>query len=183
MNFVANKIESWPIDQLSEYEHNSKLHPAEQVVKIAASINEFGFINPILVDASGVIIAGHGRLLAARKLNLKAVPVIVLDHLTDMQRKALIIADNKLTESGWDMDKLSEELSELSDEGFDLDVIGFTDKEIEDVLHSSDYSEIFPDTNSNTTPNDQHDPANSSNIQETRHKPKICPKCGFEIIS
>lgn len=183
MDWMASKIENWPIDKLSEYENNSKLHPESQVEKIAASIVEFGFINPMLVDSSGKIIAGHGRLLASKRLGLSEVPVIVLDHLTDMQRKALIIADNKLAESGWDMDKLSEELSELSDEGFDLDVIGFTDKEIEDVLHSSDYSQIFPDTNSNTMPNDQPEPAKSSNIQETRHKPKTCPKCGFELIS
>ena len=134
MDWMASKIENWPIDKLSEYENNAKLHPESQVEKIAASIVEFGFINPILVDSSGKIIAGHGRLLASKKLGLSEVPVIVIDHLTDTQRRALIIADNKLAESGWDEEKLSEELSKLSDDGFDLEIIGFSNDELDELL-------------------------------------------------
>lgn len=95
---IAQTIEHWPLDRLRPYERNARTHSPEQVAKIAASITEFGFTNPILVDGADGIIAGHGRLMAARDLGLTEVPVIVLDHLTDAQRRAYILADNKLAE-------------------------------------------------------------------------------------
>ncbi|GIV52001.1 MAG: hypothetical protein KatS3mg038_2522 [Candidatus Kapaibacterium sp.] len=96
ISWVADKIEHWPIDKLVPYARNARTHSDAQVAQIAASIREFGFTNPILVGSDGVIVAGHGRLEAARKLGMETVPVIVLDHLTPTQRRALVIADNKL---------------------------------------------------------------------------------------
>lgn len=125
------QIEMMAVADLVPYARNSRTHDDAQVAQIAASIREFGFTNPVLIDAQGGIIAGHGRVLAARKLSLAEVPCIMLDHLTDTQRRAYIIADNKLAlNSGWDAELLSLELSELNDEGFDLDLTGFTSEEI-----------------------------------------------------
>ncbi len=132
---MAQRIELWPIDRLVPYEKNPRTHSAEQVIQIAASIAEFGFTNPVLVDTNAGIIAGHGRLLAARKLGLAEVPVIVLDHLSETQKRAYIIADNKLAmNAGWDDDLLAAELAQLEQEGFDLELIGFSDREIEELL-------------------------------------------------
>lgn len=132
---LANRIELWSVDRLQPYAKNSRTHSEEQVKQIAASITEFGFTNPILVDSSDGIIAGHGRLMAAKSMGLAEVPVIVLDHLTDEQRRAYIIADNKLAlNAGWDEAVLAEELKLLKDEGFDLDLIGFTDEELADLM-------------------------------------------------
>lgn len=132
---IASKIEQWPVDRLRPYERNARTHDEGQVAKIAASIAEFGFTNPILVDSADGIIAGHGRLMAAKELGLDAVPVIVLDHLTDAQRRAYILADNRLAlDAGWDNDMLAAELADLQDEGFDLDLTGFNDQELEDLL-------------------------------------------------
>jgi ParB-like chromosome segregation protein Spo0J len=103
MSWVADKIEHWPLARLLPYARNARTHSDDQVAQIAASIVEFGFTNPCLVGADGVLVAGHGRLLAARKLGLDTVPVVVLDHLTPIQRRALVIADNRIAEnSGWD---------------------------------------------------------------------------------
>ena len=100
-------VELWPIDRLIPYARNSRTHSDEQVAQVAASIVEFGWTNPILVGADGVIIAGHARLLAARKLGMAEVPVIVLDHLTESQRRACVLADNKLAlNAGWDEEML-----------------------------------------------------------------------------
>jgi ParB-like chromosome segregation protein Spo0J len=104
---MATHIEHWPLDRLIPYIRNPRTHSEAQVAQIAASIVEFGFLNPILVDTSGGIIAGHGRLRAARKLQLPEVPVIVLDHLTESQKRAYVIADNRLAENaGWDEELL-----------------------------------------------------------------------------
>src|SRR5512144_2306971 len=92
---MAQRIELWPIERLVPYARNARTHSDEQVAQIAASIAEFGFNAPLLVDSQAGIIAGHGRLLAARKLGLAEVPVIVLDHLSDAQKRAYVIADNK----------------------------------------------------------------------------------------
>ena len=125
------EIELLSIEGLIPYARNSRTHSDAQVAQIAASIREFGFTNPVLIDAQGGIIAGHGRVLAARKLQLAEVPCIRLGHLTETQKRAYIIADNKLAlNSGWDEEMLKLELSELNDEGFDLDLIGFTSEEI-----------------------------------------------------
>jgi site-specific DNA-methyltransferase (adenine-specific) len=123
------------IADLIPYANNARTHSDEQIAQIAASIKEFGFTNPILLDGTNGIIAGHGRLMAARKLSLDTVPCIQLSHLSDKQRKAYILADNRLAmNSGWDTQLLSLELKSLDDEGFDLEMLGFDAKELSDLL-------------------------------------------------
>jgi len=125
------QVEQRKIESLIPYVNNSRTHSDEQVAQIAASVREFGWTNPILVDGKNGIIAGHGRLAAARKLGLSEIPVIVLDHLTEAQKKALVIADNKLAmNAGWDNELLALELAEIDELGFDLDLTGFTAEEI-----------------------------------------------------
>src|SRR5580658_7168163 len=115
---MARHIELWLIDKLIPWARNPRTHSDAQIAQIAASIEEFGFNNPILVDTKAGIIAGHGRLLAARKLELTEVPVIVLDHLTEAQKRAYIIADNQLAlNAGWDEPLLREELAALQEGG------------------------------------------------------------------
>jgi DNA modification methylase len=128
-------VQRWPIDKLIPYARNARTHSDEQVAQVAASMIEFGWTNPILAGADGVIIAGHARLAAARKLRMTEVPVIVLDHLTPTQRRALVLADNRLAlNAGWDEEMLRVELESLEEDGFDLDLAGFTDEEIEELL-------------------------------------------------
>lgn len=123
------------VGDLIPYINNSRTHSDDQVAQIAASIKEFGWTNPILVDGDNSIIAGHGRLMAARKLKMDEVPTIELDYLTDVQRKALIIADNKLAlNSDWDLGLLSLELEELQGLDFDLALTGFSDDELAKLL-------------------------------------------------
>ena len=134
---MAQRIELWPIDKLIPYARNARTHSDAQVAQIAASIAEFGFNAPVLVDSNAGVIAGHGRLLAARKLGLTEVPVIVLDHLSETQKRAYIIADNRLAElAGWDEDILAGEFAALEREGFDLGLTGFSDAELEALLAS-----------------------------------------------
>ena len=132
---MADHIELKKVDELIPYSKNARLHSEAQVAQIAASIIEFGFTNPVLIDGEKGIIAGHGRLMAARKLGLKEVPVVVLDHLSETQKKAYIIADNKLAENaGWDEEILASELADLKNEDFNLDLIGFEDQELEKIF-------------------------------------------------
>lgn len=118
------RIEYLPVDALKPYSRNAKKHPDEQVEHIANSIREFGFRQPLVIDRDGVLVIGHGRLLAAKKLGLETVPCVRADDLTDEQVKALRLADNKLNESGWDFAALEEELNELEAE-FDMADFGF----------------------------------------------------------
>ena len=135
----AKHIEMWLIEKLVPWTKNPRTHSDAQIAQIAASIAEFGFNNPILVDTQAGIIAGHGRLLAARKLGLKEVPVIVLDHLTDAQKRAYIIADNKIAlNAGWDDDLLREELAALQQEDFNINLLGFEDEELVRLLAAQD---------------------------------------------
>lgn len=132
---MARRIEIWPLDRLVPYAHNARTHSDEQVTQIAASIAEFGFCSPILVDGNDGIVAGHGRLLAARKLGLAEVPVVVLDHLSELQRRAYLIADNRLTEQGgWNEEILRSELASLKDEELDLALLGFSDADVAALL-------------------------------------------------
>jgi DNA modification methylase len=135
MSWVAEKIAHWPLARLLPYARNARTHSDEQVAQIAASIVEFGFTNPCLVGADGVLVAGHGRLLAARKLGLETVPVVVLDHLTPTQRRALVLADNRIAENaGWDDAMLRTELEALQADGFDLDLTGFDPDALAELL-------------------------------------------------
>jgi ParB-like chromosome segregation protein Spo0J len=136
---TAKRIEMWPLDRLVPYERNARTHSPEQVAQIVASIQEFGFTNPLLVDGADGILAGHGRLAAAKDMGLAEVPVIVLDHLSAAQRKAYILADNKLAlNAGWDIDLLAGEIGDLREMGFDLDLLGFSDAELDGLAAGGD---------------------------------------------
>src|SRR6266566_5137551 len=129
------QIEYWPLDRLIPYARNARTHSAGQVAEIAGSIRAFGFSNPILVSEGGDIIAGHGRLAAARKLGLNAAPVVVLRDLTEFQRRQLVLADNRIAlNAGWDAEMLQLELADLSGMGADLSTLGFTNKELSVAL-------------------------------------------------
>lgn len=151
------------IDLLIPYARNSRTHSDEQITKIAASIKEFGFLNPVIVDGSNGIIAGHGRVMAAKKLGLKELPTIEASHLTDAQRRAYIIADNRLAlDAGWDDELLRVEFADLEGMGFDLELTGFSLGEIEHITISS-------------TPN-----SSTKEINTDFDMNHTCPKCGFE---
>lgn len=133
--WLSTYIERWPTEKLVPYARNARTHSEEQVAQIAASIVEFGFTNPILAGSDGVIVAGHGRLAAAQKLGLDTVPVVVLDHLTPTQRRALIIADNRIAENaGWDDAMLRIELQSLQEDGFNLDITGFDADALAEIM-------------------------------------------------
>jgi len=143
---MIQKIKSIKTDTLIPYVGNSRTHSAEQIAQIAASIKEFGFNNPVLVDAEGGIIAGHGRVMAAQKLGLDAVPTICLDHLSDAQRRAYVIADNKLAlNAGWDEEALQAELDRLRDEDFDISILGFSEEEFDQLIGADETEGLTDD--------------------------------------
>jgi DNA modification methylase len=132
-------IENRRLDALIPYARNARTHSDEQVAQIAASIREFGFTNPVLIDENGGIIAGHGRVMAARKLGMAEVPCIRLSHLTEAQRRAYIIADNKLAlNAGWDEQLLAIEIEDLKAMDFNIDLLGFAEDELNDLLSMAD---------------------------------------------
>jgi len=151
---IPTTIELRKTDELLPYARNSRTHTEEQVAQIAASIREFGWTNPVLVDADGGIIAGHARVLAARKLGMAEVPVIVLDHLTETQRRALVIADNKLAENaGWDEELLRSELAALRDLDVNLGMVGFEPDELRTL-----FAELDPDEANDEVDGDAAEP-------------------------
>ena len=132
---MKHEIEYIEVESLIPYARNSRTHSDEQVAQVAASIKEFGFTNPVLVDQDGMIIAGHGRTLAAQRLQMKEVPCLRLSHLSEAQKRAYVIADNKLAlNAGWDDELLAVELRDLKDSDFDLSLTGFGDDELADLL-------------------------------------------------
>ncbi len=140
---LPGKLEHWNIDRLRPYERNPRTHSPEQITKIAASLLEFGWTNPILVDGEAGIIAGHGRLLAARELGMTTVPVIELTHLTEAQKRAYVIADNRLAlDAGWDEDLLADELRALEGLDFNLELTGFDLDELHDLLEDESAEEV-----------------------------------------
>jgi ParB-like chromosome segregation protein Spo0J len=156
-----------PVANLVPYARNSRTHSAAQVDKIAASIKEFGFLNPVIVDGDNGIIAGHGRILAAQKLGLETVPTIEAAHLTDAQRKAYIIADNRLAlDAGWDDDLLKIELQDLEGEGFDLSLTGF---DLEELTQLFDEPNFEPGTEED-----------QGKLDELEPKMVTCPHCAAE---
>ena len=162
------EIEQVAVDDLIPYARNSRTHSDEQVAQIAGSIKEFGFTNPVLIDETGGIIAGHGRVMAARKLGLESVPAIRLDYLTEAQKRAYIIADNKLAlNAGWDEELLRLELGDLQEEGFDLGLTGFSDDELSKLLLDEGGNEGLTDADSvpEATPN----PAQRPNRLNAEH--------------
>ena len=158
---MVERIEQWPVDRLVPYDRNARTHSEAQIGQIAASIAQFGFNNPVLIDSSSGIIAGHGRYQAARKLGLASVPVIVLDHLTDAQRRAYIIADNKLAlNAGWDEALLAAELTDIEAD-IELFMTGFDEQEIQALFKKQQSPDDFAEFDENLG---------------TEHR---CPKCGY----
>jgi DNA modification methylase len=151
----SDKLERWSLERLIPHARNARTHSDEQVAQIAGSIAEFGFVNPVLVGDDGVIVAGHGRVMAARKLGLSEAPVIVLSHLSPTQRRALMIADNQIaTNAGWNEEMLATELAALKDEAFDLELLGFDDAEIDRLLADT----LDPDEAEDEVPEPPTDP-------------------------
>ena len=139
MDKVGQNLEYISVDALIPYARNSRTHSDAQVAQIAASIREFGFTNPVLIDDQGGIIAGHGRTMAARKLKINEIPCLRLSHLTDAQKKAYIIADNKLAlNAGWDESMLKIEIDELKNINFDISLLGFDDLELKELFEENE---------------------------------------------
>jgi hypothetical protein len=140
---MAKRLEMWPLDRLRPYERNARVHSDEQLQQIAASIREFGFTAPILVDSTDGILAGHGRLSAAKLLGLAEVPVVVLDHLSEAQRRQYVLADNKLAENaGWDLELLALELEAVE---IDPAVLGFGEADLarlQDGLELGEFEQV-----------------------------------------
>ncbi|EJY4227606.1 ParB N-terminal domain-containing protein [Escherichia coli] len=139
---MALKIEYLPVGKLLRYAKNSRTHSDEQVEQLVNSIREFGFTNPVLIDEKNELIAGHGRLAAAEILEMDKVPAIRLSNLSEKQKKAYRIADNKLAlNAGWDMQLLAEEVKALMDDDFDIDLLGFNDAELDEMLSDEQLQE------------------------------------------
>jgi ParB-like chromosome segregation protein Spo0J len=165
---VERKLVWRNVTDLIPYARNSRTHSDEQVAQIAASIKEFGWTNPILTDGDNGLIAGHGRLLAARKLGHKQVPTIELTGLTDTQKKAYIIADNKLAlNAGWDDEMLKIEIADLLADGFTLSVLGFDTDELQKLLDVPDFEPATED--------------DQGKLDELDPKWIACPHCGKEF--
>ena len=144
---MALEIAYKPITGLIPYARNARTHSDAQVAQVAASIREFGWTNPVLIDPDGGIIAGHGRVLAARKLGMDEVPCVMLGHLTETQRRAYILADNRIAlNSGWDEEMLRLELTDLQEMGADLELIGFGEDELNKLLASETEGQTDPAT-------------------------------------
>ena len=164
-------IVSRKVDDLIPYARNSRTHSDAQVAQIAASVREFGWTNPVLVDGENGIIAGHGRVLAARKLGMEEVPCIELAGLSDTQRRAYIIADNKLAlNGGWDDELLALELGELHAADFDMALLGF------------DAGELSAAMGLDSLPDNSEPESSSKEIDPDEYKMGcMCPRCGFEF--
>ena len=152
---------------LIPYARNSRTHSDAQVAKLAASIREFGFLNPIIVDGQNGIIAGHGRVMAAQKLGMETLPCIEAAHLTDAQRRAYVIADNRMAlDAGWDDELLKVELKDLDAVGFDLTLTGFSIEEMDGLFFEPDFA-----------PGSEDD---QGKLDELAPKMVTCPHCGGE---
>jgi hypothetical protein len=169
---MPDKLERWPIERLVPYDRNARTHSPEQVAQLAASIQEFGFTNPILVASDDGILAGHGRLAAAKDLGLREVPVVVLDHLTPTQRRAYVLADNRLAlNAEWDVDMLTAEMEGLQAVEFDLGLLGWSSDELSGLLAPE--PDFQPGTEDDQGQLDQTQP---------KEVDCVCPSCGHEFI-
>ena len=163
----TEQLEHIPTSDLIPYARNSRTHSDEQISQLMGSIREFGFLNPILIDEANGIIAGHGRVIAAQRLQMKTVPCRQIGHLSEAQRRAYVIADNRLAENAtWDQELLTNELSDLYADDFDVELLGFEAGELEKML--------IPKEDEQAAPEDF--PEVDDDI-ETEHQ---CPKCGYE---
>lgn len=164
----ADKVKKTKVSELVPYANNSRTHSDDQIDQIAASIKEWGFTNPVLIDEDSVIIAGHGRVLAAQRLGLKVLPTMTATGWTDAQKKAYVVADNKLAlNADWDDELLKAELDDLKELDFDLDLLGFDEDELADILDDDDPLEP-------TSSTQEINPGEY--VMECK-----CPKCGFEF--
>jgi len=162
---ISQHIEQIDLKKLIPYARNSRTHSDIQVSQIAASIREFGFTNPVLITENYDILAGHGRVLAAKKLGMDSVPCIKVDHLNEFQRKAYIIADNQLAlNSDWNFDMLSVEIDELNDVKFDVSLLAFTNEQLAEMIGSPE------------------EPVEPKEDLIADKKTTICPKCHWEFM-
>lgn len=178
MNFKAEKIDQVKISLVRKDPRNSRTHSDHQILQIANSIREFGFVSPVLLDKNNNLIAGEGRLEAASMLKLETIPAIRIDHLSERQRKALAIADNKIAmNAGWNFQVLSEELSSLAEMDFDLNVTGFDEQEIDSLL--KDEPDILPEKSEPKIKVKEHE--RTTNQKPSKPKSVKCPHCGEDI--
>lgn len=148
---ISRPIKEVETSELKPYKNNSRIHEESQVNQIAKSIEKFGFTQPILIDEKNTVLAGHGRLLAAQKLGLKTVPVIILDNLSDAQKKAYVIADNKIGQnSKWNNEILRIEIEDIAKDGFDVGVLAFNDKEMSRLF--DEFADVKIDDFADDTP-------------------------------
>jgi ParB-like chromosome segregation protein Spo0J len=166
----ADKVERWDITRLTPYARNSRTHSDEQISQIAASIKEWGWTTPVLVDEDGSIIAGHGRTLAAQRLKMTEVPVMVAKGWSDAKKRAYVIADNKLAmNASWNEEMLRLELAELDVAGFNLELTGFTGDDLTQAMFGNEALDVTPESSSQEIDVDDY---------KMGHQ---CPKCGFEF--
>ena len=162
---TPGRYELVPVGELIPYVNNARTHSDGQIVKLQASIREFGFVNPVLVDGNKNIIAGHGRVEAAKREGMTEVPCVFVEHLTEAQKKAYILADNRLAlDAGWDMNILKAELEELKELEFEINLTGFNEDELTGLFE--DYKSI-----------ELEEPQEGDGKATLCH----CPKCGFEF--
>lgn len=175
------KIQEIELSKLLPYAKNARTHSEKQVEQIAASIKEFGFVNPVLVNSDKVIIAGHGRVLAARLLKLEKVPAIEISHLSERQIKALVLADNRIAmNAGWDYELLSAEMSELVDLEFDVELTGFNEQEIDGLLR--DTLDIIP-LQATVIERPSSEKLEAINPKSKSKIVHTCPSCGEKFSS
>lgn len=176
------------VDDLIPYARNARTHSPEQITKLASSIKEFGFISPVIISEDGGILAGHGRVMAAKKLGIEKVPCIIESHLTEAQKKAYILADNRLAlDAGWDDEMLKIEIQELSQSEFDLQSIGFSEYELGRFLKENALSDIsFERSDSENDGGDNRTDGSSNNEIDLEQFDRTnfrhtCPRCGMRF--
>lgn len=170
-----NKMQMVGLGKLVPYVNNARTHSAAQISKLRASIREFGFINPVIIDGNYGIIAGHGRVVAAQEEGLAEVPCVLVDHLTEAQKKAYILADNRYAQdAGWDEELLRIEIEGLQAEDFDVSLTGFRDDEITDLFALKDDVPDDPEGNNKEYGEEEF------GDEEFEHE---CPRCGFRFNS
>jgi ParB-like chromosome segregation protein Spo0J len=168
INWPADRAERRKVGSLAPYARNSRTHSDEQVAQIAASIKEWGFTNPVLIEPDGGIIAGHGRVMAAQRLGLDEVPCVIADDWTVAQKRAYVIADNKLAlNAGWDNELLAVEFGEIAELGFDLDLTGFSAEELAGLFGQPDFAPGTEDE--------------QGKLDELAPKIVSCPHCGEDF--
>jgi ParB-like chromosome segregation protein Spo0J len=188
-DWPAAAIQYRPVSELMPRVDNPRQHPVEQIDRLAASITEFGWTIPVLVDEDGAILSGHGRILAASKLQIESIPTMTARGWPDDKKKAYLIADNKLAEgSRWDTELLHLQLSELAAVDFDLDILGFDAAEISGLTEGAYAPKLSPEKDGNMVSEDDIREANASLIDRPKERAKqdlvrvICPHCAEEFL-